>query len=314
MLYRRLGGSGLKISELALGSWLTYGNGVEDNTAEKIIDTAYESGINFFDSANVYAFGEAERVVGKALKKYRRDTYVISTKVFFPMSDGVNDRGLSRKHITEQVNQSLKRLNLDYIDILFCHRYDPQTPIEETLRTIDDFVRQGKILYVGVSMWTAEQIRNAVGVADKLLLDHIVVNQPSYNMLNRDIEAEIIPVCKTLGIGQVVYCPLAQGFLTGKYLGQKQIPKDSRAANDKMNGFISEYMNGPSLEKTEKIKEIADQLGIPMAQLALAWILREDNISSAIIGASKPSQIEMNVKASGYKIPDDILCELEKIL
>lgn len=312
MKYRKMGNTGVNVSEISLGSWLTYGNSVDTGSSEDIIDTAYNSGINFFDTANVYALGEAEKVVGKALKKYNRDSFVLATKVYFPMGDGVNDKGLSRKHITEQLHHSLKRLQMDYVDVLYCHRYDEETPLYETLRAIDDLIRQGKVLYAGISAWTPDQIEAAIKIADEKLLDRIIIHQPCYNMLQRAIEKEIIPTCKKYNIMQAVYCPLAQGFLTGKYLNG--IPDDSRAANVKTNGFISDYTNDEIYEKTKRIKEIADGLGVPMSQLALAWILREKNIASAIIGASKPSQVKENVKASGYEIPADAMSELEKVI
>ncbi len=314
MQYRRLGHTGLKVSEISLGSWLTYGNAVENDTAVKTIDQAYESGINFFDTANVYAGGEAEKVVGVALGKYRRDSYVLATKVFFPMGDGPNDRGLSRKHIFEQAHASLKRLKADYIDILYCHRYDVETPVEETLRTIDDLIRQGKILYAGVSEWTAAQLQEAMRVADKYLLDRVVVNQPLYNMLDRKIENEVIPVSEKNGISQVVYSPLAQGMLTGKYRNPKDLPAGSRATNDKMNAFIKRYLNDGTFEKLSKINTVADELGIPMSQLALAWVLRQHNVASALIGASKPEQVVQNVKASGYSLSSDVIKEIDAAL
>ena len=315
MQYRKLGKTGLKVSEISLGSWLTYGNSVEMRAAEETIDRAYELGINFFDTANVYARGEAEKVVGRALKKYARDSYVLSTKVFFPMGEGPNDRGLSRKHIFEQLHASLKRLDREYVDILFCHRYDAQTPVYETLRTIDDLIRQGKVLYAGISEWTAAQVQEALHIADRYLLDRIVVNQPLYNMLDRKIEAEIIPVCEENGIGQVVFSPLAQGFLTGKYKDPSSVPAGSRAANDKVNVFImNRYWNDATFEKVRRIQTIADGSGIPMAALALRWVLREPNVASAIVGASRPAQIEENAKASGLVISPDVFEALDEIL
>lgn len=314
MQYRRLGNTGLKVSEISLGSWLTYGNAVENETAIKTIDKAYELGINFFDTANVYNRGEAEKVVGEALGKYERSSYVLATKVYFPMGDGPNDRGLSRKHIMESAHASLKRLKQDYVDILYCHRYDPETPVEETLRAFDDLIRQGKILYAGISEWSAVQIEEAMRIADKNLINRFVVNQPQYSMLNRKIEAEVIPVSERNGIGQVVFSPLAQGLLTGKYKSLHDIPADSRAANDKMNYFIKGFLNETTFEKVNKISAIADSLGIPMAQLALAWVLRLQNISSALIGASRPEQVEQNVKASGYALSDDVLYDIEDAL
>lgn len=236
MQYRRLGNTGLKVSEISLGSWLTYGGYVEEEKAIASIDKAYELGINFFDTANVYMRGDAEKVVGKALRKYPRSSYVLATKVFGKMGDGPNDHGLSRKHIVEQCDASLKRLGLDYIDIYYCHRYHQDTPpLEETLRALDDLIRQGKVLYIGVSEWSAEQMTEAIHLADKKLLDRIVVNQPNYSMLQRYIEKEVIPVGKKHGIGQVVFSPLAQGVLTGKYKKGQAIPENSRAAQKDMN-------------------------------------------------------------------------------
>ncbi|KGM45736.1 aldo/keto reductase family protein [Neobacillus niacini] len=313
MKYRRLGNSGLKVSEISLGSWLTYGKTVEDNTAEKTIHKAYELGINFFDSANVYERGEGERVMAGALKEYPRESYVITTKAFWPMGEGPNDRGLSRKHVIEQANASLKRMNLDYVDIFYCHRYDPETPVEETLRAIDDLIRQGKILYAGVSEWSAAQIEEAVSVADKFLLDRIVVNQPVYNMLNRYIEKEVIPVSSKHGIGQVVFSPLAQGILTGKYKGNS-IPEDSRASNAEINNFMKGMLNETTFKKVEQLEKIAKELEITLPSLALAWILRQPNVSSALFGASRPSQVEENVKAVEIELPSEVIEKIEGIL
>lgn len=313
MKYRRLGNSGLKVSEISLGSWLTYGKTVEDNTAEKTIHKAYELGINFFDSANVYERGEGERVMAGALKEYPRESYVITTKAFWPMGEGPNDRGLSRKHVIEQANASLKRMNLDYVDIFYCHRYDPETPVEETLRAIDDLIRQGKILYAGVSEWSAAQIEEAVSVADKFLLDRIVVNQPVYNMLNRYIEKEVIPVSSKHGMGQVVFSPLAQGILTGKYKGNT-IPEDSRASNAEINNFMKGMLTETTFTKVEQLEKIAKELEITLPSLALAWILRQPNVSSALIGASRPSQVEENVKAVEIELPSEVIEKIEGIL
>jgi voltage-dependent potassium channel beta subunit len=314
MLYRNLGKTGLKVPEISLGSWLTYGNGVEDGTAERTIDQAYALGINFFDTANAYNRGEAEKVVGKALRKYDRSSYVLATKVFFPMGDGPNERGLSRKHVIESANASLKRLGLDYVDILYCHRYDPETPVYETLRAMNDLMRQGKILYAGISEWTAAQIEEAMRVADRYLLDRFVVNQPQYSMLYRKIEEEILPVSMKHGVGQVVFSPLAQGMLTGKYKSLGDIPADSRAASGKMNQFIHRWQTEETFAKIGKIRGIAERLGIPMAQLALAWVLRQEGVSSALIGASRPQQVVENAKASGYTIPSDVLNQIEEAL
>ena len=313
--YRRLGRTGLKVSEISLGSWLTYGTSVEKGTAVRTIDRAYGLGVNFFDTANVYNRGAAEQVVGEALKKYPRESYVLATKVFFPMGEGPNDRGLSRKHVMEQAHASLKRLGVDYVDIYYCHRYDPETPVEETLRALDDLMRQGKILYAGVSQWTAAQLQEALRIADRYLLDRIVVNQSLYNMLNRGIEDEIIPLSEKNGIAQVVYSPLAQGILTGKYTDPKNPPEGSRAADPKVNSFIvNRYLNDVTLEKAAKLGGVAKELGMPMVQMALAWILRQKNVASAIIGASRPDQVEQNVKASGCILPGDALQKIDGIL
>jgi voltage-dependent potassium channel beta subunit len=314
MKYRKLGRTGLKVSEISLGSWLTYGNSTEKETAIKTIDKAYELGINSFDTANVYAKGEAEKIVGEALRRYPRESYVLATKVFWPMGDGPNDRGLSRKHVFEQLHASLKRLNLDYVDIYYCHRYDPETPVDETLRTIDDLVRQGKVLYVGVSEWTAQQIQEALGTADKYLLDRIVVNQPVYNMFNRYIEKEVIPVCEQNGISQIVFSPLAQGVLTGKYKRGEKLPEGSRAADPKSNTFIKDLLKDEVLIKVEQLQNIANELGIKLSQLALAWVLRQPNVASALIGASKPEQVEENVKAVDVDLPEEVIEKIEEIL
>lgn len=311
MEFRRLGGSGLKVSEISLGSWLTYGGYVERENAVKSIQTAYGLGVNFFDTANVYEQGAAEVVVGETLKAFPRESYVLATKVFGKMGDGPNDQGLSRKHIMEQCDASLKRLGMDYIDIYYCHRFDPETPVEETLRALDDLVRQGKVLYVGVSMWTAAQMEEALAVADRYLLDRIVVNQPLYNMFERSIEKEIIPLGEKKGIGQVVYSPLAQGVLTGKYATRESMPENSRAFKlgaDRLK--ISE----DRLHKVRQLGEIAHDLGITVGQLALAWILRQGNVASALVGASRPEQVEENVNASGIKLAADTLQAIQHIL
>ena len=300
---------GVKVSAFSLGSWLTYGTGVAENEAQKIIAEAYELGINSFDTANAYNFGAAESVLGNALKEYKRDSLVVGTKVYFPMGPGPNEGGLSRKHITESVNKSLTRLNMDYVDILYCHRYDEDTPIYETVRAIDDLVRAGKVLYVGVSEWTAKQISEALAVQDKYLLDRIVVNQPPYNLLNRYIEKEVLPFCREKGIGQIVYSPLAQGMLTGKYKRNKPAPEGSRGANKDLGIWLhSEYMDfGSNFDKLEKIEKIADEAGIKMNHLALAWVLSVPGISSAIVGASNVEQLRDNVKAVDVDLSNDIL-------
>lgn len=311
MKYRKLGGTGLKVSEISLGSWLTYGGYVERENAVHAIRTAYDLGINFFDTANVYERGGAEELVGEALKAYPRESYVLATKVFWPMGDGPNDRGLSRKHVIEQANASLKRLGHDYVDIYYCHRHDAETPLYETLRAIDDLVRSGKVLYVGVSEWQASQIAEALGVADRYLLDRIVVNQPIYNMFERYIEKEIIPLSERSGIGQVVFSPLAQGLLTGKYTSASDFPADSRAAKiDWMGKGITEE----KINKVRQLEGIASELGISVGNLALAWILRQPNVASALVGASRPEQVTENAKASGITLSEDVLEQIETIL
>ncbi|MEK5443590.1 MULTISPECIES: aldo/keto reductase [unclassified Fredinandcohnia] len=313
MKYRRLGRSGLKVSEISLGSWLTFGKTVDESMATKTVHKAYELGINFFDSANVYERGEAERIVASALKEYPRESYVIATKAYGPMGDGPNDRGLSRKHVIEQVNASLKRMELDYVDVFYCHRYDEDTPLDETLRAIDDLIRQGKILYVGVSEWSAAQIQEAVAIADKYLLDRIIVNQPQYNMLHRDIEDEIIPVCEKNGISQVVYSPLAQGVLTGKYRGGT-IPTGSRGANSQVNTWVKNIINGIVSTKLDRLEEFATELGVTLPELALSWILRQHNIASTLVGATNPEQIEANAKATDLVLGFEEIKRIESIL
>ncbi|GAA0135221.1 aldo/keto reductase family protein [Paenibacillus sp. YSY-4.3] len=311
MRYRRLGGSGLKVSEISLGSWLTYGGYVERENAVNSIKTAYDLGINFFDTANVYEKGAAEELVGKALKAYPRESYVLATKAFWPMGEGPNDRGLSRKHIVEQANASLKRLGHDYVDIFYCHRHDPETPLHETLRAIDDLIRQGKVLYAGVSEWQASQIAEALGVADRYLLDRIVVNQPVYNMFDRYIEKEVIPLCERSGIGQVVFSPLAQGLLTGKYTSATDIPQDSRAAKIE---WVRKGITEEKIAKVQQLEAIAAELGITVGNLALAWILSHENVASSLVGASRPEQVTENAKASGIDLSEDVLNRIEEIL
>ena len=313
MKYRRLGQSGLKISEISLGSWLTYGKSVEDDTATKTIQRAYELGINSFDSANVYERGQGEIVMAKALKVFPRESYIITTKAFWPMGDGPNDRGLSRKHVFEQLHASLKRMDLDYVDIFYCHRYDPEAPVAETLRTIDDMIRQGKVLYAGVSQWTAAQIEEAVAIADRYLLDRIVVNQPVYNMINRYIEPEIIPVSEKYGIGQIVFSPLAQGVLTGKYRGG-QIPEGTRAANPEINQSFQSLLSSDVMAKVDALEDLATELGITFVEMALAWVLRQGNVASALVGASRPEQIEANCKAVNVTLSTETLEKIEEIL
>lgn len=314
MEYRRLGKSGVNVSSIALGSWLTYGNAVEEQTALKTIHKAYDLGINFFDTANVYNRGEAEKVVGKAIADFSRDSYVLATKVYFPMGDGPNDRGLSRKHIMEQCNASLRRLNVDYIDLYQCHRYDPNTPLEETLRALDDLITQGKILYAGVSEWSATQLADAVYFAHENHMDQIVSNQPIYNMLTRYIERDVIPFSEREGIGQVVFSPLAQGILTGKYKPGHKPEKGTRGADDQNNIFMRDMLTDRTLSAVQKLEGVAKDLNCKLSQLALAWVLRQENVSAAIIGASRPAQVEENIKAGDLKLSEDVLKKIDEIL
>jgi aryl-alcohol dehydrogenase-like predicted oxidoreductase len=312
--YRRLGGSGVKVSEISLGSWLTYGGSVAEEQARACIYRAYELGINFFDTANVYMQGAAEEIVGRALEGFVRDSYFLATKVYFPMGEGPNDRGLSRKHITEQCHASLKRLGVDYLDLYQCHRYDEDTPLEETLRALDDLVRQGKVLYVGVSEWTADQIADALRLAGEMNLDRIVSNQPRYNMIQRQIEGEVIPLCEREGVGQVVFSPLAQGVLTGKYRPGEAPEQGTRAADPESNRFMRELMNEEVLSAVDRLRPLASEAGLSMSQLALAWVLRQDNVSSAIIGASRPEQVEDNAAAAGVRLSPDVASEIDGVL
>jgi voltage-dependent potassium channel beta subunit len=314
MQYRHLGRAGVRVSTISLGSWLTYGGSVEEQTATECIHRAYEAGINFFDTANGYNRGKTEEVVGRALKDFRRDSFVLATKVYFPMGEGPNDRGLSRKHIMEQCNHSLRRLGTDYIDLYQCHRYDTETPLEETLRALDDLVSQGKVLYVGVSEWSAVQIADAVAMARELNLDRIVSNQPVYNMITRYIERDVLPLCEREGIGQVVFSPLAQGILTGKYKPGQQPEQGTRAANKEQNMFMQDMLNDRTLTAVQHLNELAQQQGYTLSQMALAWILRQQDVSSAIIGATSVKQVEENLKASDITLSEEVLKQIDETL
>ena len=309
-----MGRSGVKVSEVSLGSWLTYGGSVAAEQATSCIHKAYELGVNFFDTANVYVRGDAEEIVGRALSGFERDSYFLATKVYFPMGEGPNDRGLSRKHIMEQCHASLERLGVDYVDLYQCHRYDENTPLEETLRALDDLVRQGKALYVGVSEWSAEQIESAMRLAKEMNLDGIVSNQPRYNMIQRQIEDKVVPLCEREGVGQVVFSPLAQGILTGKYSPGDAPEEGTRAANPEQNKFMEQLMNEEVLSAVQGLRSVASEAGLNMSQLALAWVLRQENVSSTIIGASRPEQVEDNVGAAGVKLTPDVIEEIDGIL
>lgn len=315
MKYRNVGQSGLKVSEISLGSWMTDLRGSEAaSIAEETIRVAYDKGVNFFDCADAYSGGEAEKFLGRVLKDYPRSTYVVSSKVFFPTGRGVNEWGLSRKHIIENIDRTLKNMQMDYMDMYFCHRFDPTTPMEETLRVLSDLVTQGKILYYGVSEeWGAARLEEAQRIIEKFSLHPMTVVQPQYHMMDRYIEHEIMDVCKKHGIGITPFSPLAQGLLTGKYGLNQPYPEGSRAthqADKQINNLLTEE----NLGKVDKLKAVAAELGVSMPVLALSWILRENIISSVITGASKVSQLESNLAASGFEIPADALKEIEKIL
>lgn len=309
MIYRNLGKAGIKVSEISLGGWLTFGERIDDKTAKDCFFTALDNGVNFFDVADIYANGKAEETLGKLLKEVPRTTVVISSKIFWPMSDDPNDKGLSRKHIMESIEKTLKRLGTDYLDIYFCHRYDPETPLEEVIRAMDDLIHQGKILYWGTSVWSAAQLENAVGLSRQFNLYMPQVEQPRYNMLDRHIEQEIMQVCEKYGIGLTVWSPLSQGILTGKY--NDGIPEGSRVT---WSEWTKSWLTEENLDKVRKLTKIANELGVTMSQLALSWILRRKEISSAITGATRPEQVEENVKASGIKIPDDAIGKIEEIV
>lgn len=313
MKYNRIGKSGLKVSEMSLGSWLTYGDGVDMQPSIDIIKNAYERGITSFDTANAYNAGAAETVLGKALKEFRRETYVAGSKLFFGMGDSPYESGSSRKSVIEQVDRSLKRMDMEYMDILYFHRYDEETPLYETLRAVDDMIRRGKILYFGVSEWSAKQIVDSLHISDKYLLDRMIVNQPSFNMLNRGIEKEVLPVSLENGIGQIVYSPLAQGMLTGKYRKNMEIPKGSRADGTRGEFLRNEYFSDDNFKKVEKLIKLSEESGIKLSHMALAWILSIEGISSLILGASNKEQLEDNLKAADIKLTSDIIEEINKI-
>ena len=313
--YRHLGRSGLKISEITFGNWVTHGSQVDDRTAHATIHAALDAGITSFDTADVYAGTRAEAVMGDALKDQRREGLEIFTKVYWPTGPGMNDRGLSRKHIMESCNASLRRLRTDYVDLYQAHRYDYETPLEETLRAFDDLVRQGKVLYVGVSEWTAPQIRDAARVAADLGLDRIVSNQPQYSMLWRVIEPEVVPTSEELGIGQIVWSPIAQGVLSGKYLPGQPPPPDTRATSEgEAANMISRWLRDDVLAAVQGLLPIASDLGLTPAQLAITWVLSNPNVSAAIVGASRPEQIVENVKASGVVLDADVLSAIDAVL
>jgi aryl-alcohol dehydrogenase-like predicted oxidoreductase len=317
MEFRYLGTSGLQISEITYGNWLTHGSQVENDIASRCVQAALDAGITSFDTADVYANGRAETVLGDALKGERRESLEIFTKVYWPVGPdpkGKNDTGLSRKHIMEGIDGSLRRLQMDYVDLYQAHRYDSFTPLEETMQAFADVVRAGKALYIGVSEWTAEQIRAGHALAGQLGVS-LVSSQPQYSMLWRVIEDEVVPTCKELGLGQIVWSPVAQGVLTGKYKPGQGIPEGSRAGDAKGGAdMIQRWMGDDVLAAVQNLQPIADDLGLSMAQLAVAWVLHNDNVSAALVGASRPEQVAENVKAAGVTLTDDVLNQIDDAL
>lgn len=309
MNLRKLGGSDLEVSEISLGSWLTYSGGVEREQAKACVQAAFDAGINFIDTANVYGRGAAETLLGEVLAGYERSSYVLATKVFFPMSD--SDSGLSAAQIHKQIDASLQRLQTDHVDLYQCHRYDDRTPLQETMAALTEVVQAGKARYIGFSEWPAEKIEASLALPG---VERWVSSQPQYSMLWRAPEAEVIPLCEREQISQIVWSPLAQGVLTGKYRPGEQPPPGSRAASDSMSGFIDRLMATPVLEAVERLRPVAEQAGLTMAQLALAWVLRQDNVASAIVGASRPEQVHANASASGIVLDESTLAAIDTAL
>jgi aryl-alcohol dehydrogenase-like predicted oxidoreductase len=310
--YRNLGRSGLQISEIGLGSWLTLGSRVDMAGTREIVRRAFDLGINFFDTADVYADGAAEEALGRALHGIPRRHVVIATKAFFALSENPNDSGLSRKHLFESVESSLRRLGTDYIDLHQCHRPDPTTPIEETVCAYEDLIRQGKVLYWGISHWSAEQVVDACRIADARRAYRPISNQPQYSVMRRQLEREVLPACEREGLGQVVFSPLGQGVLSGKYSGGER-PEDSRAADNKRNLFMDAYLAPEEIAKVDRLKPLAGELRISLPQLALAWCLRHPNVASAIVGVTKISQLEDDVAASGVRLPYEVIARIDEI-
>jgi aryl-alcohol dehydrogenase-like predicted oxidoreductase len=310
--YRRLGTAGVRVSEVALGSWLTFGSSVDQETTTRCTRRALELGVNFLDTADVYMRGEAERHLGAALEGVPRRSYVLATKSFWPTGEGPNDRGLSRKHVFEALHDSLRNLRTDYVDLLQCHRYDPDTPLPEVVRAMGDLVAQGKVHYWGVSCWTGAQIADACRTADALGLPRPVSNQPPYNLLDRAIEPEVVPVSVREGMGQVVFSPLAQGVLTGKYRGGK-LPSGSRAADEKRGVWMKKHLEPEVLKRVETFAGLAKEAGTTPARLALAWVLSRPGISSAIFGATRLEQVEENVAAAEVAVPADLAARLDTL-
>jgi voltage-dependent potassium channel beta subunit len=312
MQMRRLGASGLRVSEVSFGSWLTLGSAVDHAGTAKLVERAFDLGVNFFDTADVYANGQAELALGRALANLPRQQLVVASKCFFPMSEAATDRGLSRKHISESVEGSLRRLGIDYLDLHQCHRADPETPIDETVRAYEDLIRQGKLLYWGVSQWEAEDIASACERADARNAYRPISNQPVYSIVRRGVEAQVLPTCEREGLGVVVYSPLGQGVLTGKY-SQGARPPESRAADPQRKGWMGEYLEAETLERVDRLRPLAAELGVSMPQLALAWCLRTSGVTSVIVGATRAEQLEENCGASGLSIPAAVQAQIEEI-
>lgn len=312
MHYRRLGNSGLEVSEVGFGSWLTLGSAVDARGSGELVRLAYDLGVNFFDTADVYANGSAEEALGRAIRELPRGRLVIASKCFFAMSEHPNDRGLSRKHVHESVEGSLKRLGLEHLDLHQCHRFDPEVPLEETVRAYEDLVRQGKVLYWGVSQWSGAQIREACAIADATGGYRPISNQPGYSILRREIESEVLPTCNELGIGQLAFSPLAQGALTGKYAAGTR-PAGSRAADERRNRWMDDMLKPEALATVRALRPLADELGISPAQLALRWCLRVPQVASVIVGATQRDQLEDNCAASGAPLPAETVARIEEI-
>src|SRR5471030_2834495 len=312
MRYRKLGRWGVNVSAAGLGSWLPYGGSVEEDAAKACIVRAFEHGVNFFDTANVYGRGRSEEVVGRAIAQFDRDDIVLATKVYFAMGDGPNDSGLSRKHIREQIDRSLKRLGTDYVDLYQCHRYDRATPLEETCGAMNDLVRNGKVIYWGVSEWNADQIAAAVTLARARGWAEPVINQPQYSALWRRVEDRVYPTCREFGLGNVVWSPLAMGILTGKYTDASKPPAGTRAAGNAA-GMMEDYFTQPVLDAVQHVKPLAEKAGCTLAQLALAWCLRDDVVSSVIVGATRPEQVDDNVVAADLNVDPAIFAEMDRI-
>jgi aryl-alcohol dehydrogenase-like predicted oxidoreductase len=312
MEFRRLGRSGLQVSEISYGNWLTHGSQVEAEQATACVKEALEVGITTFDTADVYADTKAETILGDALKGVRRESYELFTKVFWPTGDGANDRGLSRKHILESCHASLRRLQTDHVDLYQAHRFDHSTPLEETLRAFDDLVRAGKVTYVGVSEWKASEIAQALHLAEAMGLDKLVSNQPQYSALYRVIEGEVVPLCEREGVSQIVWSPIAQGVLTGKYLPGQPVPEGSRATDATGSGFMKALLKDDVLARVQELKPLAAEAGLSMAQLAVGWVLCNPNVASAIVGASRPEQVRDNATATA--LPADLKARVDEIL